>query len=48
MLKTLFSIVQGEDVSVVALEALEYMAQLFNSLTLVTWNKETLNLFKNR
>ncbi|CAB1341539.1 unnamed protein product [Coregonus sp. 'balchen'] len=40
--------VQGEDVSVVALEALGYMDQLFNSLTSVTWNKETLSLFKNR
>uniref|UniRef100_A0A4W5LMB9 Uncharacterized protein n=1 Tax=Hucho hucho TaxID=62062 RepID=A0A4W5LMB9_9TELE len=44
MPKTLFSFIQGEDVAVVALEALEYMAQLFNSLTPVTWNKETLNI----
>jgi hypothetical protein len=44
----MFSIIQSEDVSVVALESLEYMTQLFNSLTPFTWNKETLNLFKNR
>uniref|UniRef100_A0A4W5K035 Uncharacterized protein n=1 Tax=Hucho hucho TaxID=62062 RepID=A0A4W5K035_9TELE len=31
MPKTLFSFIQGEDVTVVALEALEYMAQLFNN-----------------
>uniref|UniRef100_A0A8C7D2B0 Uncharacterized protein n=1 Tax=Oncorhynchus kisutch TaxID=8019 RepID=A0A8C7D2B0_ONCKI len=30
MPKTVFSIIQSEDVSVVALESLEYMAQLFN------------------
>ncbi|XP_055799465.1 interferon a3-like [Salvelinus fontinalis] len=39
---------EGEDVSVVALEAMRYVDQLYNnSLTPVTWNKTELNRFQN-
>ena len=48
MPKTLFSIMQGEDLSVVALEASGYIVQLNNDRSPIAWNKVTLNLFINR
>lgn len=48
MPKTLFYFIQGEDVYVVALEAMRYVEQLYNnSLTSATWNKTELNMFQN-
>nr|CCV17400.1 type I interferon b4 [Oncorhynchus mykiss] len=44
----LYKNTEGEDVSVVALEAMRYVDQLYNnSLTSVTWNKIKLNMFQN-
>nr|CCV17401.1 type I interferon b5 [Oncorhynchus mykiss] len=44
----LYKNTEGEDVSVVALEAMRYVDQLYNnSLTPVTWNRTKLNMFQN-
>uniref|UniRef100_A0A4W5N9G8 Uncharacterized protein n=1 Tax=Hucho hucho TaxID=62062 RepID=A0A4W5N9G8_9TELE len=44
----LYKNTKGEDVSVVALETMRYVEQLYNnSLMSVTWNKAKLNLFQN-
>uniref|UniRef100_A0A4W5LG06 Uncharacterized protein n=1 Tax=Hucho hucho TaxID=62062 RepID=A0A4W5LG06_9TELE len=44
----LYKNTKGEDVSVVALETMRYVEQLYNnSLTSVTWNKARHNLFQN-
>ncbi|XP_029582763.1 interferon a3-like [Salmo trutta] len=44
----LYKNTEGEDVYVVALEAMRYVEQLYNnSLTSVTWNKTKLNMFQN-
>nr|ACE75691.1 IFNb1 [Salmo salar] len=44
----LYKNTEGEDVSVVALEAMRYVEQLYNnSLTSATWSKTKLNMFQN-